>query len=112
MTVEECKQLLAKIQLGDNRQVDRLVILEWFETIGHLKFEDARGAVTLHRQESTEYLTAAHVCAGARRVRELRERAERVNAFRAIESNQITLDRAEFDRLTAEAVAQFRQVRS
>jgi len=112
MNVEECKQVLAKIQLGDNRQVDRLVILEWFETIGHLEFEDARGAVTLHRQESTDYLTAAHVCAGARRVRELRERAERVNAPRAIEAREITLDRAEFDRLTAEAVAQFRQVRS
>jgi hypothetical protein len=112
MNVEECKQVLAKIQLGDNRQVDRLVILEWFETIGHLEFEDARGAVTLHRQESTDYLTAAHVCAGARRVREVRERAERVNAPRAIEARQITLDRAEFDRLTAEAVAQFRQVQS
>jgi len=112
MTIDECKQILAKIQLGDNRQVDRLVILEWFETIGHLEFEDARGAVTLHRQESTDYLTAAHVCAGARRVRELRERAQRVNAPRAIEAREITLNRAEFDRLTAEAVARFRQVRS
>jgi hypothetical protein len=88
------------------------VILEWFETIGHLGFEDARGAVTLHRQESTDYLTSAHVCLGARRVRELRERAERVNAPRAIEAREITLDRAEFDRLTAEATTHFREVRS
>jgi hypothetical protein len=72
MTVDECKQVVAKIQLGDNRQVDRLVILEWFETVGFLQFEDARTAVTLHRQESTDYLQPAHIIRLANRVKDAR----------------------------------------
>jgi hypothetical protein len=72
MTVDECKQVVAKIQLGDNRQVDRLVILEWFETVGFLQFEDARSAVTLHRQESTDYLQPAHIIRLANRVKDAR----------------------------------------
>jgi hypothetical protein len=53
---QECAKVLAKIQLGDNRQVDQLVLDEWFDTIGHLRFEDAIGAVRLHRQESAAWL--------------------------------------------------------
>lgn len=104
MTIDECKQVVAKIQLGDNRQVDRLVILEWFDTIGHLDFRDAIAAVKLHRQENPAYLMGAHVVAGARRAKALRERDERINAPRAIEGNRITLDRAEFEKLTQQAI--------
>lgn len=74
MTLEECAQVLTKIQLGDNRQADRLVLAEWFDTIGHLDFGDAVGAVKLHRQESTDYLMPAHVIAGARRLADERAR--------------------------------------
>jgi len=70
MNRSECAKVLAKIQLGDNRQVDTLTLEEWFDTIGHLRFEDAIGAVRLHRQESTDYLMPAHVIRGARRVRD------------------------------------------
>ncbi|GLU88915.1 hypothetical protein Agsp01_11700 [Agromyces sp. NBRC 114283] len=69
MNRSECAKVLAKIQLGDNRQVDQLVLDEWFDTIGHLNFEDAIAGVRLHRQESTAYLMAAHVIANAGRVR-------------------------------------------
>ena len=72
MNIDECKAVVAKIQLGDNRQVDRLVILEWFDTIGHLIADDAMKAVTLHRQESTDYLQPAHVIRLAYRVKERR----------------------------------------
>ena len=103
MTLDELKRVVAKIQLGDNRQVDRLVLAEWFDTIGHLDFEDAIGAVKLHRQENPAYLMGAHIVAGARRVRDRREREQRISQ-RAIEPNRITLDRAEFERLTQEAI--------
>lgn len=57
----EMKRLLAKISLGDNRQVDQLVIDDWFETIGHLSYQDAYQAVVQHRRDSTEYLMPGHI---------------------------------------------------
>lgn len=69
MTPNDLKQVLAKIQLGDSRQVDALVLREWFDTIGHLEVGDALQAVTLHRQESTQYLMPAHIIANVKRLR-------------------------------------------
>jgi len=57
----EMKRLLAKISLGDNRQVDQLVIDDWLETIGHLAYQEAYTAVVTHRRESTEYLMPGHI---------------------------------------------------
>ena len=72
MNKAECAKVLAKIQLGDNRQVDQLTLEEWFDTIGHLDFLAAVAGVRLHRQESTEYLMPAHVIRNANRVVETR----------------------------------------
>jgi hypothetical protein len=72
MNVSECAVLVGKIRLGDNRHVDELIIHEWFETVGFLQFEDARSAVTLHRQESTDYLQPAHIIRLANRVKDAR----------------------------------------
>lgn len=72
MTKSECAKVLAKIQLGDNRQVDQLTLEEWFDTIGHLDFESAVAGVRMHRQESTDYLMPAHVIRNAHRARESR----------------------------------------
>jgi hypothetical protein len=69
VTKSEMAKVLAKIQLGDNRQVDALVLEEWFDTLGHLSFEDAVEAVRLHRLSSTDWLTPAHVAAGVRKVK-------------------------------------------
>jgi hypothetical protein len=77
MNRQECAKVLAKIQLGDNRQVDQLVLEEWFDTIGHLDYEHAIAGVRLHRQESAAWLMPAHVIAGAYRSRESRLPARR-----------------------------------
>lgn len=69
MNRSECAKVLAKIQLGDNRQVDALTLDEWHDTIGHLAFEDAIAGVRLHRQESDKWLMPAHVIANAARLR-------------------------------------------
>ena len=61
MNAFEMKRLLAKISLGDNRQVDQLVIDDWMETLGHLDYQPAYQAVVQHRRESTEYLMPAHI---------------------------------------------------
>lgn len=61
MNESELKQVVAKIQLGDSRQVDALVLREWNDNIGMLKFADAIEAVSMHRRESVEYLQPAHI---------------------------------------------------
>jgi hypothetical protein len=105
MNYEEVGKVLAKIKVGDNRQIDDqgLVLSEWFDSIGDLNFADAIAAVVLHRRESTDYLLPAHVRAGARRARDSRERDER-RQRPAIEHKPITLDRAKFEAETQAAI--------
>lgn len=72
MNQVELAQVLARIQAGDNRVVDRVTVEHWRETIGHLAFQDALEAVVMHFRESTDYLVPAHVIRNARRVRDAR----------------------------------------
>lgn len=81
MSIDELARVLAKIQLGDNRQVDALVIREWFDTIGDLSFEDSVAAVTLHRRESTAYLLPAHIIANVKRIRADRPEVKQVTTY-------------------------------
>lgn len=69
--------MLTKIQIVDNRNVDKLVLAEWLHAIGHLDYRDAVESVAHHRRTSTDYLTPAHVVAGVRVVRAERAAAER-----------------------------------
>lgn len=64
--------MLAKIQLGDSRTVDVLVLNEWVDSIGFLPFQDTIAAVTLHRRESTDYLLPAHLIRNVKRIQERR----------------------------------------
>jgi len=68
----ETSELLARIQVGDNRKVDDLVIEEWWHLVRDLRLDDAIEAVREHRRVSGEYLTAQHVRAGVRRLRSQR----------------------------------------
>ena len=97
MTRDEVVKVLARVQMDDNRQVDRVVVQSWVEEIGDLDFQDALEAVVLHRKETTEWLMAAHVRENVRRIRAARARAERVASPRQIAPPVITLDRAAFD---------------
>jgi hypothetical protein len=111
MNISETAAVLAKIKLGDNREVDNqgLVLREWHETIGDLDYQDCIAAVTMHRQESTDYLQASHIRVNARRVRDAREREAR-KALPAPAPQRITLDRAKFEAET-EAAAAARRVK-
>jgi len=68
----ETSELLARIQVGDNRKVDDLVIEEWWHLVKDLRLADAVEAVREHRRVSGEYLTAQHVRAGVKRLRSAR----------------------------------------
>ncbi|KRC52142.1 hypothetical protein ASE16_03580 [Leifsonia sp. Root227] len=113
MNIQETAAVLAKIKIGDNREIDSkgIVLREWHQEIGHLDYQDALEAVVMHRRESTEYLQAGHIVANVARIRRQRERDERVANPRQIEPPKITLDRAEFDRLTRVALEQARAER-
>lgn len=77
MTLDECAKVLTKIQLGDNRQADRATLAEWFDSIGDLDYQDTIAAVTMHRQESTDYLQPAHLRRNVARVRATRAEAQK-----------------------------------
>ena len=68
MSHEQVAQILAYAAVVDNRQVDEITIAAWHKIIGHLRYDDAIQAVTLHRRESPAYLEPAHIVAGAKRV--------------------------------------------
>ena len=107
MNAAQVAAVVAKIRLGDNRETSREVILEWVDSIGDLDFDDAVEAVRMHRRETTVYLQPAHVRANVRLLRARRERDVRVSQP-MVAATPITLDRAEFDRLTALAIAEHR----
>ena len=109
MNSQQVAAVLAKIQLGDNRETDDggLVLAEWVDTIGDLDFEWAIEAVRMHRRTSTAYLMPAHVRENVRLIQARHERAVRVSQPRVVEGPN-TFDRAEFERLTAVALAEHR----
>jgi hypothetical protein len=106
MNIIETGKVLAKIQLGDNRDVDDrgLVLRELHDSIGKLDFEDAIAAVTMHRQTSTAYLMPAHIIENVRLIHAREDRAERVQSAR--ERGQITRPRSTFDRAQFDADTQ------
>lgn len=54
--------LLAKVQLGDNRDVDEIVIAYWHELIGELDLADAMAALKRFRREQPGvYLEPGHL---------------------------------------------------
>lgn len=54
--------LLAKVQLGDNRQVDRLTVEYWLDTIGDLDLPAALEALKRFRRERPgTYLEPGHL---------------------------------------------------
>ena len=82
MQESETAKILAKAALIDNRHIDRETVKAWHEIIGHLEFDVALEALTIHRRNSTEYLMPAHIIAGLGRVKE--QRAIAANKNRAL----------------------------
>lgn len=83
MQESETAKILAKAALIDNRHIDRETVKAWHEVIGHIDFDVALAALTIHRRTSTEYLMPAHIIANLRRARD--ERAIEANRLRALD---------------------------
>lgn len=87
MTPDQTKMILAKAALIDNRIIDIHVIRAWHEVIGRYEYEDALAALTLHRQNSTEYLMPGHIKENIRNAKLMRDREKAKQ--RAIETTRI-----------------------
>jgi len=72
MLLSETAKILAKIQLIDNRTVDLETVKAWHEAIGRFEFADAMTALTLHRQDSTEFVMPGHIKDNVRRAKAMR----------------------------------------
>lgn len=86
MEKSETAKILAKAALIDNRHIDRETVEAWHEAIGHIDYETAMAALTIHRRTSTEYLVPAHIASNLRRARE--HRAIEANRMRALDPPQ------------------------
>lgn len=114
MNIQKTAAVLAKIKIGDNREIDSkgLVLREWHETLKDLPYADAIEAVNMHRRSSDKYLMPAHIVENCRIIRSRREREQRVKHPLRIEARQITLDREKFEQETQEAIERYRAERS
>lgn len=68
MNIQQTNQLLARIQVIDNRQIGDSTVLAWHELVGDLDYAASVEAVRLHFRESTSYLLPAHVVQGVARI--------------------------------------------
>jgi hypothetical protein len=76
MLKSEVAQLLAKAALIDNRKIDAATVETWHELIGHVDYDTAMAALTIHRRTSSEYLLPSHIIANLRKAREKQTIAE------------------------------------
>lgn len=61
MNLEETADLLAKIQLFDNRNVTPEQVKLWAEALTDVQFGDAWEAVTVHYRDSPNWIMPAHI---------------------------------------------------
>ena len=70
MNLEQITALLMRIQIIDNRKIDKAVLLEWeVDLAGVDDFAAAMEAVTMHRAESSEWLLPVHIRRNVERIR-------------------------------------------
>jgi hypothetical protein len=70
MTIEEITALLMRIQIIDNRKIDKAVLLEWEVDLAEVDdYPAAMEAVTMHRTESKEWLLPVHIRQNVERMR-------------------------------------------
>jgi hypothetical protein len=71
VTIEELTNLLVRIQVLDNRQVDQLTIEAWAPLMADVPYAAAVDAVNAHFRTSTAYLQPAHIVQGVHAARRL-----------------------------------------
>lgn len=68
MDITQTADLLAEVQLIDNRRIEEATLVAWHRLVDDLDYAEAVEAVRLHFRTSTAYLTPAHVRAAVERI--------------------------------------------
>ena len=69
MNREQFATLLVRIQVLDNRQLDKATADAWWPLIGHLNYDDALTATNAHYRDYPDtYLKPGHIVQGVRRI--------------------------------------------
>lgn len=71
MNYTETAEVLAVIQVYDNRRVDETTVKAWHRVLHRLGYHDCLAAVEAHYTDSTDWLMPAHI---TRRVKSTRRR--------------------------------------
>jgi hypothetical protein len=104
MNDAELIKVIARIQAGDNRQVDQITLAHWRDMIGEYNFADAIAAVVMHFKHSTAYLQPAHIVENIRTVRDEQRKAISQELFRNENTRNVPRPR-NFEALTAASSA-------
>jgi uncharacterized protein (DUF885 family) len=76
--------LLTKFSLVDNRKITPETVTTWFDVLGDVDFDFAYEAGVQHFRDSTDYLTPAHIVAGAKRLQQQNVAAVREGRARGV----------------------------
>lgn len=109
MNEPEAFQLLTLASARDGRTVTQSVAKVWAVDLERVDLRDAVEAATLHYRESDKWLMPSHVIAGARRVREARERESR--KLRALPAGNVITMPSDFEEMSRRAIEQHRAER-
>lgn len=113
MNYTETYDLLTLAAQFDNRKVDDAMVIAWQGALTKAGVEapDARAAVLDHVTETTDYLLAAHIVAGARRIAHARHRAER-EAREAAEVERYALEAGPTEDRSADVIDLVARIRT
>ncbi|PCN48004.1 hypothetical protein Csp2054_09020 [Curtobacterium sp. 'Ferrero'] len=107
----ELSKLLTTFSLVDHRNVDPETVNAWYDVLGDLDVDFAYRAGVEHFRESTDYLTAAHIVAGAMRLQKRNAADVREGQARGVVPSDWPASRALTPQL-ADALAADRVARS
>lgn len=69
MNFAETAEVIAAIQIYDNRKADEATVKAWHKIIGRFSKEDCMDAVVEHYTNSTDWLMPAHITGRVKKVR-------------------------------------------
>ena len=69
MNFAETAEVIAAIQIYDNRKADEATVKAWHKIIGRFSKEDCINAVVEHYTNSTDWLMPAHITGRVKKVR-------------------------------------------
>lgn len=104
MNHDQTRALLIRASAIDNRVVSRPAVDAWADLLIDVDPNEAAEALREHFRTSTDYLLPGHIVAGARRIRDRRDRYDEGREHRALAPVEHVVGKpADFDEIAAQA---------